>query len=144
KPFIPGDVKRFENMLINSRAIFAQPLGAPVIMANRVGPLETELPGHLPYLKSSFPGLSSIVDADGAVKKALGNEEGVIVADVSIGRKITHPRAPKRYGKTWGVPVPWYTFIWPLTRKTGERRYAANPLRKKHALAVSRGVKALP
>jgi len=140
KSLIPGDVKRFENMLIDSRAVFAKTLGVSVIVANRVGPLETELPGHLPYLKSSFPGLSSIVDADGAVKKALGGEEGVIVADVSIGQNTEQRCAPTRYGKMWGIPTPWYAFIWPLTQKMGEKSYATNPRRKARALAVSRGV----
>lgn len=140
KPFIPGDVKRFEKMLINGRAIFVKTLGVPVIMANRVGPLETELPGNLPYLKSSFPGLSSIVDSDGTVKGELGDKEGVIVADVRLRQNAKHESEPKRYGKMWGMPVPWYAFIWPLTQKWGEKSYAANPRRKEHALSVSRGM----
>lgn len=143
KPFIPGDVKRFEKMLINSRAIFSQTLGVPVIMANRVGPLETELPGNLPYLKSSFPGLSSIVDSDGTVKEELGDVEGIIVADVCLSHNAKHDSEPKRYGKMWGIPVPWYAFIWPLTQKWGEKSYATNPRRKECALSVSRGMESL-
>ena len=143
KPFIPGDVKRFEKMLINGRAIFAQTLAAPIIMANRVGPLETELPGNLPYLKSSFPGLSSIVDSDGTVKGELGDEEGIIVADVRLRQNAKHESEPKRYGKMWGIPVPWYAFMWPLTQKWGEKSYAANPRRKERALSVSRGMESV-
>lgn len=139
-PFLPGDVKRFEKMLINSRAIFAKTLGVSVIMANRVGPLETELPGKLPYLKSSFPGLSSIVDSDGAIKGELGEEEGIIVADVCLSQNAKHEGEPKRYGKLWAVPVPWYAFLWPLTQKWGEKSYATNTRRKEHALSVSRGM----
>ena len=95
KPFIPGDIKRFDKMLINSRAIFSRTLGVPIVMANQTGPLETELPGHLPYLKSSFPGLSCIVDADGTVKQELGDEEGVIVSDVCLGGDCK-PGSPPR------------------------------------------------
>jgi N-carbamoylputrescine amidase len=138
KPFIPGDVKRFEKMLINGRTVFAKTLGVPVVMANRVGPLETDLPGNLPYLKSSFPGLSSIVDYDGMVKAELADEEGVIVADVHLGHNAKRKSVPKRYGKMWGIPVPWYAFIWPLTQKWGEKSYAANIRRKEQALSVSR------
>lgn len=138
KPFIPGDVKRFEKMLITSRAVFAKTLGVPVIVANRVGPLETELPGNLPYLKSSFPGLSSIVDSDGAVKAELGDKEGIIVADIRLGHDAERKNNPKRYGRMWGIPVPWYAFIWPLTQKMGEKNYATNPRRKERALAISR------
>lgn len=143
KPFIPGDVKRFEKMLINGRAIFVKTLGVPVIMANRVGPLETELPGNLPYLKSSFPGLSSIVDSDGTVKGELGDEEGIIVADVCLRQNAKRENKPKRYGKLWGIPVPWYAFIWPLTQKMGEKSYATNPRRKARALSVSRGIESV-
>ena len=137
KEFIPGDIKRFDEMLIKSRAIFSQTLGVPVVMANQVGPLETELPGNLPYLKSSFPGLSSIVDSDGTVKEELGDEEGVIVSDVCIRANHEHGAPPKKYGRMWGVPVPWYAFVWPLSQKWGEKSYATNPRRRQRALAVS-------
>ncbi len=139
KPILPGDVRRFEKMLLESRKIFSKTFGTPVVMANRVGPLETKLPGHLPYLKSSFPGLSSIVDSNGTVKGELGDEEGVIVADVNLNTGVKDRDEPKKYGKTWGIPVPWYAFIWPLTQRMGEKSYAANPRRRERALAVSRG-----
>lgn len=137
KQIIPGDIPRFEKTLITSRAVYANTLGVPVVMANRAGLLETELPGNLPYLKSSFPGLSSIVAADGTVQAELGDEEGLIVADICLGQGEKSRNLPKRYGSIWGTPVPWYAFIWPLTQKMGERSYAANPRRKERALAVS-------
>ncbi len=97
KPFIPGDVKRFEKMILNSRSVFAKTLGVPVVMANRVGILETELPGKLPYLKTNFPVLSSIVDSDGTVKAELKGEEGIIVSDICIetnDRPTSKPAIP--------------------------------------------------
>jgi len=136
KPFIPGDIKRFEKMLIDGRSVTSQTLGVPVIMANRVGPLETDLPGRLPYLKSSFPGLSCIVDSDGTVKESMGEEEGVIVADISVGGKKKRKEVPKRFGRIWGIPVPWYAFIWPVTQRMGEKSYATNPRRKERALSI--------
>ncbi|MDD5105635.1 MAG: carbon-nitrogen hydrolase family protein [Desulfuromonadaceae bacterium] len=138
KPIIPGDIARFEKALVNSRGVYAQTLGVPVIMANRAGLLETELPGNLPYLKSSFPGLSSIVDADGTVRAELGDEEGIIIADVSLGQRPKSRNKPKRYGRMWGTPVPWYAFIWPLTQKMGEKSYSANHRRRERALSISR------
>jgi hypothetical protein len=92
----------------------------------------------LPHLKSSFAGLSSIVDFDGTVKAELGDEEGVIVADVFIGHSVERKSRPKRYGKFWGIPVPWYAFIWPMSQKWGEKSYATNARRKEKALSVSR------
>ena len=143
RPFIPGDLKRFDKMLITARSVIASTLGVPVVMANRVGSLETELPGNLPYLKSSFPGLSSIVDYDGKVKVDLGDEEGIIVADVHIGHNAERKSEPKRYGKMWGIPVPWYAFIWPMSQKWGEKSYASNPRRKEHALLISQDLESV-
>lgn len=137
RPFIPGDLKRFDKMLLNSRAVFAKNLGVPVVMANRVGLLDTDLPGRLPHLKSSFTGLSSIVDSDGTVKAELGDEEGIIVADVHLGHDIERKSQPKRYGRMWAIPVPWYAFIWPLSQNWGEKSYAANTQRKQRALSIS-------
>ena len=140
RPFIPGDIKRFDNILIKSRAIFAKTLGVPVVVADRVGLLDTDLPGSLPHLKSSFPGLSSIVDYDGTVTAELGNDEGVIVADVHIGHSEERKSEPEQYGKMWGIPVPWYAFMWPMSQKWGEKSYATNTRRKEKALSVSKSV----
>lgn len=137
KPFIPGDIRRFDRMLRNSRAAFAHALGVPVVMANRTGLLETELPAHFPYLKSSFPGLSFIADFDGTVKGELGDEEGVIVADVVLDKRNRPERKPKKYGSMWAIPVPWYAFVWPLTQRMGENDYAKNPRRKERAMEIS-------
>ncbi|MEJ2553920.1 MAG: hypothetical protein P8079_07905, partial [Gammaproteobacteria bacterium] len=62
--------------------------------------------------------------------------EGVIVDDVCLdsSRKIETP--PKRFGKLWAVPMPWYGFIWPLTQRMGERAYANNARRKEHAKLI--------
>ena len=137
KAILPGDIRRFENMLKQWRGLYSQVLGVPNIIANRVGPLETELPGMLPYLKSSFPGLSVITDSDGKVLKELGEEEGVIVADVHLdpGRKNKNP--PKCHGKMWAMPVPWYAFIWPMTQKTGEKMYKKSQTRPARAKSKS-------
>lgn len=129
KPFMPGDVRRFETCLIEGRRTLAKTLGVPAIVANRAGPLNTPLPGPFPYLKSSFAGLSSIVAGDGLVQAELGDQEGMIVADVELGSGKTMPHAPKRYGKMWSTPVPWYAFIWPMSQKMGEKHYQQNPRR---------------
>ena len=136
KPFIPGDIMRFDRMLKQVPIHYAGALGVPVIMANRSGRLHTPLPGGLPYLKSSFPGYSMIVDSDGVVKAALGHEEDVIVNNIRLdsSRKIKTP--PKRFGKLWAVPMPWYGFIWPVTQRLGERAYGKNVRRKEHAKRI--------
>lgn len=123
-PFLPGDVARFERMLRGAAAHYARALGVPVVMANQAGPLVTPLPGGLPDLHSSFPGLSAIVDGDGAVQGQLGEAEGILVADVRLDPARRATRPPPKYGRRWALPVPWYAFIWPLTQRLGERAYA--------------------
>jgi N-carbamoylputrescine amidase len=138
KPFIRGDLERFDRMVRGIAPQYAKVLGVPVIMASPAGPVRTLLPGGAGELMSSFPGLSTIVDSDGAVQAALGEEEGVIVADVQLdpGRKAA--TLPPRFGHRRGVPVPWYAFIWPLTQRQGERAYAQNAERKARAALLRR------
>jgi len=137
KPLIPGDVRRFEEMLKLGRNLYGDVLGVPNVVANRSGLLETELPGRLPYLKNSFPGLSSIVDAKGQVLAELGDDEGVIVAEIELNPGHKKKTKPERHGKMWAFPVPWYSFIWPMTQQTGEKAYKRNPRRPLKALSVS-------
>jgi N-carbamoylputrescine amidase len=133
KPFIPGDVKRFDDMIRRSAPHYARVLGVPVILANRTGRLQTKLPAGMPDLKSSFTGLSMIVDSDGAIKAKLGEEEGVIVADVQLDPGLKAREKLRRYGQRWAFKVPWYAFIWPLTQRKAERGYAENVQRKERA-----------
>ena len=137
KAILPDDIKRFENMIIQWRDLYSNALGVPNVVANRVGPLDTDLPGMLPHLKSSFPGLSVITSADGTVLAELGDEEGIIVADVHLNPENKKTDKPKCYGKMWAMPVPWYSFIWPLTEKTGKKRYEKSQARPLKAKAKS-------
>ena len=138
KPFIPGDLDRFDHMVQGIARQYAKVLGVPAVMANRTGSLHTSLPGGAGDLVSSFPGLSMIVNSDGSVKGALGEQEGIIVADVQLDPDRKAKAAPPRFGRRWGVPVPWYAFIWPQTQRQGERAYAQNPERKARAMAMGR------
>jgi len=139
KAILPGDVRRFEKMLIQWRGLYSGALGVPNVIANRVGLLDTELPGMLPHLKSSFPGLSVITDSDGTVLAELGEEEGVIVADVHLDPHKKKKGLPECHGKMWAMPVPWYAFIWPMTQKTGEKRYRASKIRPLKARSKAEG-----
>ena len=137
KAILPNDVQRFESMLKEWRGLYGDVLGVPALMANRVGILETELPGMLPYLKSSFPGLSFIANADDLLLSELGDAEGIIVENIELNPSKKRSAAPKRYGKMWAKPVPWYSFIWPMTQKTGEKAYKKNSRRPLKALSIS-------
>ena len=139
KPFIPGDVARLEKTLLNARAIHYQALGVPIVMANRVGKLEGQLPGVMGYLKSSFLGGSYICDSNGQILKELDQEEGVIVSQVILDPKYRATTPPKRYGKIWAIPMPWYGFIFPMTQRWGEKAYARNPRKREKVRLLFQG-----
>ena len=145
KPLIAGDVARLEKTLINARAIHYKALGVPIVMADRVGKLEGRLPGIMGYLKSSFLGGSYICDSNGQILKEMdqNQEEGYIISRVTLDSQYKAKMPPKRYGKIWAVPMPWFSFIFPMTQKWGENAYAKNPRRKKRALSVSKGIKSV-
>ncbi len=142
-PMRQGDEALFDEMICGAAPIHARALGAPVVYANRTGPLRTPLPGYEHEMVSCFPGLSRIVDGDGSLLAELGDEEGVVVADVHTagGRKSAEP--PQPYinpldaSTQWAVPVPWYAPMWPQTQADGERGYAANAARRSRAATIA-------
>jgi N-carbamoylputrescine amidase len=134
KPMKPGDIELFDRMIERSAPYHARTLGVPVAFANHTGEIHTELPGGYGEFDSSFPGLSQIVDSDGAVKAKMGEEEGVVVADVELNPDRKRTKKPRCYGKMWAFPMPWFAFIWPQTQQEGEQAYAVNARRKEQAL----------
>ncbi|MCR6629509.1 MAG: carbon-nitrogen hydrolase family protein [Magnetospirillum sp.] len=135
-PFRAKDARAFEHMLASGTAHTARALGVPVVMANKCGRLVTPLPGGFPAQDTRFPGLSTIADARGEVKAALGGEGGVIVAEVMLDPALKASQRPRCYGR-WSMPTPWYAFLWPLSQRLGERSYARNPRRRKMAQAAA-------
>jgi N-carbamoylputrescine amidase len=135
-PIRRKDSLSFGDFLAAGPGRYARALGVPVVMANKCGRLVTELPAPFPAQDTVFPGRTQIVDGDGCVQAAMGAEEGVIVADVTLDPARKVAAAPTSHGR-WSMPVPWYGFLWPLTQWTGERAYAANERRKKKARTMA-------
>lgn len=136
KPEKDGDIELFDRMIQRCGPYHARALGVPVALSNRVGPINTPLPGGFGDFISSFPGCSHIVDSDGKVKAQMKGEQGVIVAEVTLNPERKSYKKPRRYGGMWAFPMPWYAFIWPETQKMGEMDYPNNPRRKRAALKV--------
>jgi len=130
KPFIPGDVARLENAIANARSTHYQALGVPIVMSNRIGKLEGKLPGVMGSIKSSFMGGSYISDSDGQILGDLMQDEGVITHPVVLDGKYKPTSPPKKYGKMWSTPMPWYGFIFPMTQKWGEKSYENSSKRR--------------
>lgn len=135
KPMKEGDIELFDSMIRRCAPYHARALGVPVALADRTGPLDTELPGGFGEFHSSFPGYSIIVDSDGTVKARMKTEEGVIVAEVHLEPERKRAQRPRCYGGMWAFPMPWYAGMWPETQHMGEKDYAENPRRRQAALA---------
>lgn len=136
-PIRKRDCLDYDAMLRGLAARHAGALGVPVIMANKCGPLVTAMPSGLPAQDTSFPGLSTIADSDGLVKDQLGSEPGVAFGEVTLDPARKAIAAPRAYGR-WSLPVPWFSFFFPLAAFFGARVYARSKARAERAAAVSR------
>lgn len=137
KPFRAGDVELFDRMVSRLAPRFARVLGVPVVMADRAGLIDTPLPGGYGEFKSSFPGLSCIVDGDASIKAAMNDAEGVIVAGVALSASRKRIDRPRAYQKMWALRVPWFAGIWPESQREGEAAYFRSEERRQQALAQS-------
>jgi N-carbamoylputrescine amidase len=104
------DVREARELAKGYAGLFASLLGVPVIFVNQVGPISSGWEGVWGRLLDpevyGYAGFSTIADSDGQVKAQMGQEGGVIVADVLLdpSRKVRvkppnydgwlHPGAP--------------------------------------------------
>jgi N-carbamoylputrescine amidase len=140
RPFIPGDIGRFDRMVTQIAPQYARILGVPVVLANRTGSIHTEMPDGMPEFNSTFPGLSMIVDSGGLILGKLDEKEGILVEQVHLHPSHKNRKVPRPHGKMWALPVPWYAFIWPRSQKRGEQIYQQNERRKAQATKMSRPI----
>lgn len=79
--------KSTRQMLSEVASLYAETFGVPAVMVNKAedGVTPSPIP-ILPFvrMRMRFPGLSTICDADGTVLDHLGDEEGIVVADVTL------------------------------------------------------------
>ena len=117
----------------------ANVLGVPVVMVNKSGRWQTPVPAlPVPFWKmdSTFPGLTTIVDSDGNVRRQLGNEEGVIVEDITLDpSRKTHVQ-PECHGR-WAWKGPWIRNSFTLNEAFGRLSYSLSSERRKKARRIS-------
>jgi N-carbamoylputrescine amidase len=119
-------------------SLYATLLGVPIVLTNKCGLWESPIPGPqlVKQTGGSFPGLSNIVDSDGTVKAILGDEEGVIVADVIIDPALKKHTVVPHYGR-YVYPGPPQRAIIRLIESMGRLSYELSTRRKSKARAVS-------
>ncbi len=127
----------YNNQLLHTPKLLANLLGIPAIMVNKCGPWQSSVPWRiLPAQNSSFPGLSSIVDSDGVVKEQMQNEEGVIIADITLDPSRKKDEKPTTYGR-WAWKGPLGRNVLRVPETLGRLSYKLSSKRKKKALKMS-------
>ena len=141
-PVRQRDVDMLNAALRDGTAETARLMGIPVVMANKVGRLVTEVPGGFPAQDLEFPGFSAIADSDGRLLGQLGTgQEGVIAGMVTLDPALKcMTRVPPTHGR-WNAAMPWWAFVWTLTQRLGERSYARSAERRVRALAARSGAR---
>ena len=141
RSFIVGNklIEPYNNSLREVAHRYAGFVGVPVVMANKCGSWQSPMP--FPWSlsgkqKSSFPGLSAIVDSNGTVKAQLGIEEAVLVEDVTLDPSRKTYRPPKCYGR-WTLEGPWARNIFQVIEATGRLSYSLSSERKRKAQQIS-------
>ncbi len=112
----------------NLPRLYAEMLGIPVVFATQLGALR-RLPGIIGKAmtpeKWCIPGISRIVDSDGAVKAELGDVEGFAIADVALDpfRKELARRGFGERKRFNGFSALARTVIFPLDGIFARRSY---------------------
>lgn len=136
--FFPAKaVRAYNHNLENLASYYARMLGIPVVFVNKCGPWTSPVPG-LPFLtqRSRFPGYTCIVDGDGTVKAQLGDEEGVIVEEVTLNPARRKETAPLHHGR-WALKTPWAMNQFLLVEAVGRLFYRISRERRRRARQVS-------
>jgi len=137
----PADVAAQQQRMTDLPVLYARALGVPVVFVNQVGPL-LPIGGILGHLMDPriwrLRGQSRIVDCDGGVLGQLGDEEGVLTADVVMGPGRKHYEAQPGYGG-WLQPGPWAGrhLIIPLDIAAGRLSYTISRQRRRKARAAA-------
>lgn len=128
-PVRQRDVDMLNAGLRDGTAETARLMGIPVVMANKVWRLVTEVPAGFPAQDIEFPGFSAIADSDGRLLAQLGTGQGGVVVrmitlDPALKRKT---RVPPLHGR-WNAAMPWWAFAWTITQRMGERSSRTRPI----------------
>jgi len=128
---------RTEEIIKGMGQLYVSILGVPAVVANHIGPLETDNKGIWKLGdKFAFTGQSHIANSDGKILKRLGSDEGYIVAEVTLDRtRKVKPKIKSYHGFLY--PGPFLKKIVYLLTWLGQRDYKNNKERRERALALS-------
>ena len=132
-----ADIEQIREKVISLSTLYAEALGVPVIFANGVGamqPMAGLLGKFMTPEHFRLRGLSRITDSDGALLGALGEEEGILAAEVTLDPARKRYIAPPDYdGWLHEGSAMTRKVIFPLDITLGRASYALS--RKRRRLA---------
>lgn len=137
------DIRKTKENARDYAMLFAKLLGVPTIFVNQTGPLEGgRWPGLLGKLMTAeyfrYAGYSAIVDSNQSVKAQIAQDEGVIVADVTLDPALKLKREIPDYSG-WVHPGEFLVrkVILPIDISRGKLGYRISEERKRKALDIS-------
>jgi len=136
KPLSPADIDEYNDAIRNLASDVSIDLDVPTLMANKVGRWRTKSPWPFPLEESSFPGFSTICDAGGIVRAQMGDEEGVIVAEIELDARSKANELPASVGK-WARKPPRLFNLFVIAELVGKIAYAASLGRRRIARRIS-------
>lgn len=124
-------IDRFNNDIKMAAERYSKLLGIPVVLSNKCGEFASSAPFG-PYERTSFPGFSTISDSNGTVRAQLGNEEGVIVDEVTIDKSCKRSSPFQGHGR-WAWEGPWQRNLMMIVEFFGRLSYNRSKVRKEKA-----------
>lgn len=109
---------------------FGRYIGAPVVHAAHVGELQCPMPWLPMRYRGYFEGNALITDATGAVlaERSRVDGEGVVLADITLGRVDPSDVAPRRFWLHRRGVLP--AAVWHYQRLHGQRWYERNAVNR--------------
>jgi len=136
KPLSPADIDEYNDAIRNLASDVSIDLGVPTLMANKVGRWRTKSPWPFPLEESRFLGCSTICDAGGIVRSQMGDEEGVIVAEIELDARSKANELPASVGK-WARKPPRLFNLLVIAETLGKISYLSSTRRRRVAQRVS-------
>ena len=130
--------RQWEKLLAATPGDLARALGIPTVFVNKCGLWHSPVP-FLPLFpqRSRFPGRSAVVDAEGRTVNSLGEEPGVMVADVVLDPARKNPHPPKAHGR-WSLPGRRHLAWFFARQAVGAAWYDRSEIRREKARCISR------
>ena len=129
-----ADIDRLNGLPGRVAQLYNTWFGVPVLMCNKSGAWNSPVPDHMLGTPQDFrfSGRSLLLDADGAVRGELGEEEAVLVGAVTLDPALKRQSRPPKYSRYVYPGSPGREII-RLMEWRGRMSYAFSKTRKSKA-----------